>query len=99
MTGKKVRWYETAKKQYTSAFEYIMNDSIQNAEKFERRLLKKLQVISKSPTICPPDKYRINNDGNYRAFSIYRYRISYRIKGNEIRILRLRLTSMKPKYF
>jgi plasmid stabilization system protein ParE len=95
----KIRWYEAPKKQFTTAIQYIMDDSVQNAVKIETRLFKKLEAVSKSPTMCPPDKYKINNDGSYRAFSLFHYRVSYRIKGNEIRILRFRHTSMKPKYY
>lgn len=38
-----------------------------------------------------------NNNGNYRAFEIYSYRISYRINENEIYRVRVRHTSRNPK--
>ena len=37
-----------------------------------------------------PDKYKKNNDGSYRAFQVFSYRISYRITTTEIKMLRLR---------
>jgi hypothetical protein len=42
--------------------------------------------LSKNPEIYPPDKYKKSNSGIYRAFELYRYRISYRI-ANESTIL------------
>ena len=99
MPANNVRWYVSARKQFLSAIEYIMNDSEQNAEKFYDRLFLKLEAISKNPESCAPEKFKLANDGTYRAFILYKYRVSYRIKGNEIRIVRFRHSSMKPKYF
>ncbi len=99
MTGKKTNWSKTAKKQYSAAIEYILNDSIKNAETVERKFREKLKTVSKFPETCPPDKYKVDNDGSYRVFILYHYRVSYRVKTNEIIILRIRHTSMKPKYY
>ena len=46
-----------------------------------------------------PDKYRINNDGSFRAYELHRYRIAYRLTEKEIIILRVRHTSMEPKQY
>ena len=99
MPGNKIKWYVSARKQYLDALEYIRNDTEQNAEKFYEKLYLKLEVVSRNPESCAPDKFKVTNDGSYRAFNLYKYRISYRVKGNEIRILRFRHSSMKPKYF
>lgn len=48
------------------------------------------------PEVFPPDKFKKNNDGSWRAFEKFRYRISYRITLKEIRIVRLRHTSRSP---
>ncbi|WP_394348364.1 type II toxin-antitoxin system RelE/ParE family toxin [Mucilaginibacter corticis] len=45
--------------------------------------------------IYPTDKYKKDNDGTYHAFEIDEYRISYRVKNNQIKILRIRHTSRK----
>jgi plasmid stabilization system protein ParE len=44
----------------------------------------------------PPDKFKLNNTGNYRAYEIYSYRIAYRILKDKVRILRVRHTSREP---
>jgi len=91
MPTKKVNWSKTSRKQYLAAIEYILNDSVQNAEKAEGKIKDKLKIIAEFAESCPPDKYKVNNDGSYR--------VSYRIKRNEILILRVRHESMKPKYY
>jgi len=49
------------------------------------------------PECYGPDKYKLNNDDTYRAFEKHRYRIAYRVLDTEIRILRVRHTSMEPQ--
>ena len=44
-----------------------------------------------------PDKYRSNNNGNYRAYELHHFRIAYFIAEEHIRIVRIRHTSMEPK--
>jgi plasmid stabilization system protein ParE len=45
------------------------------------------------------DRYKIDNDGSYRAFEKHHYRIIYRHKGKTIRVLRVRHTKMEPKIY
>ncbi len=99
MPGNNVRWYVSARKQFLSALEYIRTDSVQNAEKFYDKLFLKLEIVSKNPVSCAPEKFKVANDGSYRVFTLYKYRVSYRVKGDEIRIVRFRHSSMKPRYF
>ena len=47
----------------------------------------------------PPDKYRKNNDGSFRAYELHRYRIAYRVTEKEIIIVRVRHTGMEPKQY
>lgn len=47
----------------------------------------------------PLDKYKINNNGNYRAFELHRYRISYLVKENEVVIVRIRHTSQQTEEY
>ena len=52
--------------------------------------------LSLQPEMFPPDKFKKDNDGSWRAFEKYRYRISYRITQWEIRVVRMRHTSRTP---
>jgi plasmid stabilization system protein ParE len=49
------------------------------------------------PEKYPPDKFRLDNEGNYRAFETHSYRISYKFTDREIRILRIRHVRQSPK--
>ena len=99
MPANKITWSAPAKRQIGKIVEYIRQDSVQNAEKVYAKLLNKLDIVAMTPETCPPDKYKTNNNGTYRAFVLFNYRVSYRIKDNEIRILRFRHTKMKTKYY
>lgn len=75
---------------------YIKKDSLQNADKVRKKILSSIKELTKNPEQHPPDKYRTNNDGSYRAYEIYKYRIAYHVSIHEIRILRIRHTKMNP---
>jgi len=93
MEGKNVTWSKIALKQFETAISYIADSSVQNAEKVRRDILEKTERLGLHPDIYSLDKYKINNDGSYRAFELHRYRIAYRVTEKEIRIFRVRHTS------
>lgn len=78
------------------AYEFIKKDSFQNAEKVRTGILKSIKELIKNPTKYPPDKFRLDKDISFRAYEIFRYRITYHISENEIRIIRIRHTKMDP---
>ena len=78
------------------AYNYIKQDSLQNAEKVRSQILGSIKELIKSPDKYAPDKYRKDNDISYRAFEIFKYRITYHVSPNEIRIIRIRHTKMNP---
>lgn len=86
----------TAKKSLQEAYLYIKKDSLQNAEKVKSEILASIRELLKNPERHAPDKYRLNNDGSYRAYEIYKYRVSYHISPSEIRVIRIRHTKMNP---
>ncbi len=87
---------DEAKDSLHKAYRYIKKDSFQNAEKVRNKILVAIKELGKNPERHGPDKYRIGNDGSYRAFEIYKYRITYHASGDEIRIIRIRHTKMNP---
>jgi plasmid stabilization system protein ParE len=99
MTNRKIRWDKPALQQFNAAIKYIADDSLQNAEKVKLNVLQKITRLIIHATVYPPDKYKKNNNRDFRAFEIHRYRISYYVSETEIRILRLRHTSMEPKEY
>ena len=85
-----------AKVQLKKAYEYIRQDSPQNAEKVRAKILVSISKLAGKPTRHPKDKYRMNNDGSYRAYEIYKYRISYHTTPEQITVIMIRHTKMEP---
>ena len=96
---KEVRWPLKAQKQLAKAHEHISIDSYQNAEKVKKDILLSTRKLAANPEIYPPDKYKTNNDGSFRAYELHRYRIVYQVTTKEIIIVRVRHTSMEPKKY
>lgn len=96
VTNRKIVIDNAAKNALHQAYEYIKKDSLQNAEKVRKKILSSIKTLIKNPERHAPDKYRIDNNGSYRAFEIYKYRITYHIGSSEIRIIRIRHTKMNP---
>lgn len=94
--GKNVRWGKIATKNFESAIEYIRRDSIKNAEKVKSDILLQTKDIAVHPEKHPLDKYKLGNDGTYRAFEKHHYRLVYRVLQTEIKIITVRHTSMEP---
>ncbi|MBX3241391.1 MAG: type II toxin-antitoxin system RelE/ParE family toxin [Chitinophagaceae bacterium] len=92
-------WASQAAAELKKAFAYIYEDSPKNATKVVTTLLDIADKIAAHPEMFPPDKYKKNNDGSWRAFEKYRYRVSYRITKNTIHIVRMRHTSQSPLYY
>ncbi|SDC83540.1 type II toxin-antitoxin system RelE/ParE family toxin [Niabella drilacis] len=92
-------WNEIAKNELKSAYEYILKDSHQNAIKVRQEIIDAILSLTDQPDKHRADKYKTNNDGTWRAFEIHRYRVSYRVKNNQIRIIRLRHTRRSPQLY
>jgi plasmid stabilization system protein ParE len=99
MEDRKITWSKTALGQFGAAINYIAADSLYNAEKVENDILGKIGKLGAYPEIYSRDKFKLNNDGSYRAFEIHHYRIAYRVKVNEVLIVRIRHTSRDPLYY
>jgi len=89
-------WSRAAERQLKKAFLYIRKDSYQNAVKVRHDIVMMSESLSVNPERFPPDKFKLNNDGSYRAFELHRHRISFVILKEGILIVRLRHTAMSP---
>ena len=92
----KVVFDNESKKSLREALQYIQKDSEQNAEKVKSKILTSIKELITNPKRYNTDKYKLNNDGSYRAYEIYKYRITYHVSDDEIRIIRIRHTKMNP---
>lgn len=94
-----VKWNLKAYKSFEKAIIYIKQDSIINAENVRVKINTEIDTLINNPLKYPIDKYKKINDGSYRAFEIYHYRIAYKISNKQIIILRFRSTHQEPKTY
>jgi len=94
MVGKepKIIWAKNARIKLKEIILFIKRDSVQNAENVRSKILSSTKQIPTHPTKFPIDKYKKNNKGNFRAYEIFHYRISYEITETQINIVRIRST-------
>ena len=94
-----LNWTSKSQKQMKKAYDYISENSADAAEKVINEIVSAVEKAIIKPEIYRPDKYKINNDGTYRAFELYHYRIAYRYKDNVIRVLHVRHTKQNPQSY
>lgn len=94
-----VIWNKIAQSKLQKAYQEIKKESIQGAEKVKNEILTETRRLSDNPEIYPPDKYKKDNPGNYRAFEKHSYRIAYRYTEKEVRILRVRHVKQEPRMY
>ncbi|MDQ6761631.1 MAG: type II toxin-antitoxin system RelE/ParE family toxin [Bacteroidota bacterium] len=63
-----VVWTKLSQQQIKAAYNFISKDSPQNAIKVLEDIVLSLNKATNNPEIYGPDKYKIGNDGTYRAF-------------------------------
>lgn len=91
-----VIWDRLAYTSLQMAYDYIKDDSLINAERVREEILRTPRELSDNPEKYPPDKFRKENTGDYRAFEKYSYRVAYKITEREIIILRFRHVKQEP---
>ena len=66
------------------------------ANKVINAIFDSSDILETHPELYKLDRFKTNNNGTYRAYEVYSYRISYRVLKTKIRILRVRHTSREP---
>jgi plasmid stabilization system protein ParE len=89
-------WDEDARKYFRTAIKYIKQESPQGAKTVRIEILKTVKSITSNPFIFEPDRFRKDNAGDFRAFTVFHFRITYRIDADHIQIVRMRHTSQEP---
>src|SRR5690349_16753921 len=93
-----VIWTETTKKQLEQIYLYIAEaSSINQADNVFEKLINSTSQLPEHPLKNPPDKYKIDNEGIYRAYEVFHFRISYKITEEAIYIVRIRSTHQNPE--
>lgn len=93
-----VVWDKPALAQLKQAYEYIRLDSVKNAIKVRDEILARAASLFQHPLRFPSDKLRLDNNPDFRAFELHRYRVSYYIDkpNSKVVVLRVRHTSQEP---
>jgi len=92
-----VKWSRPALNQLDKALDFIIQEGFWSyAIELEESIISRIDNLVDNYTTYPADKYKKDNDGTYRAFEVYEYRVSYRVKKSQIKIIRIRHTSRKP---
>lgn len=95
-----IKWSKSALHQLDKALDFIIQEGFtQYAAELQGEILSRIENLIDSSDIYPLDKYKKDNDGSYHAFEIEEYRVSYRVKITEIRIIRVRHTSRKTNRY
>lgn len=63
------------------------------------KILASIKELAARPEKHPTDKYCLKKDGSYRAFEIYKYRISFHVSQEQITVIMIRHTKMEPKSY
>lgn len=98
MEIKKVVWDKVVLSDLEDIFEYL-KPKPEVSSKIVPTIIKLASDLSINFEIYSLDRFKIKNDGSYRAFEKYHYRVSYRVLPNQIRVLRIRHTSRNPKEY
>lgn len=98
-TGYQISWTKRATQQLLALAAFIGETSEQQSRKVVLALHTTIAQAAKNPLRFSPDNYRVSNDGAYRAFQKYRYRVTYRILMQEIRIVYIRHVRQKPLFY
>jgi len=96
---KEIIWSQSAQNQLEDIYFYLLEESKSEtiSENVINLIYDSVSILKTNWEIYEIDEMKTSNDGNYRAYEIYNYRISYKITSNSIHILRVRHTSRNPK--
>ncbi|MFI5148384.1 MAG: type II toxin-antitoxin system RelE/ParE family toxin [Bacteroidia bacterium] len=94
----KVVWDKEAYQQLDIICKQLEQESLTAPIIVKHAILGRTKSLKKTPMIYQMDKLKINNDGTYRALTVYSYRVSYRALSATgiVKILSVRHTSREP---
>jgi len=95
----KIIWSLRALKQFKVVFDYIKNESPQSAQSVRNKIIETTEKLPFNPMLFEADRFKLNNNDSYRAFTEFNIRITYRINLKTITILKVIHTSQKPKLY
>jgi plasmid stabilization system protein ParE len=97
--ARKVVWNKKPTKFLANVLRRISQDSTVQAERVEDVIVTSIQDLVLNPERHPPDKFKKDNPGNFRAFEKMSLRVAYKFNETQIRILRIRHVKQEPKEY
>jgi plasmid stabilization system protein ParE len=95
-----IKWSKPALSQLDKALDFIVEKGFDiYAVELEDNILFKVESLIDNYTLYPADKFKKDNDGSYHAFEVDEYRVSYRVRKLEIKIIRIRHTSRRTRKY
>jgi plasmid stabilization system protein ParE len=73
-----------------------MGNNLEFAKEVKNAILKTTKELVDNPFIYEQDRFKFDNDGSFRAFEKFKYRVVYKITTTQIRIIRVRHSSREP---
>ena len=98
-TPLKIIWSKRSLNQFRKIYDFVKVESPQGAETVREAVIQTTEKIKFTPLIFEEDRFKLLNDGSYRAFVEYHIRVTYRVKEKEILILKITHTSQMPRYY
>ena len=97
-TSFKIVWDRKALDNFKDILTFLEKQSNQAPKIVKSAIITRLDLIKTNPLLCELDKLKDAPNKDFRAFIIYSYRVTYQINSDlkEIRVLRIRHTSMEP---
>ena len=76
----KIVWTKRSLRNLKKIFDYIGKELSKSATKVTHDIARGMEKAQSNPLIYNADKYKTNNNGNYRAFEKHHYRVVYKIE-------------------
>jgi len=92
----KVIWSKNSSLQLKEFLKDLKEKSLKAASKVKNEILKTARGLSNNPEIYSPDRFKKDNDGSFRSFEKYSYRVTYQVGKTQVVMLRVRHTSREP---
>jgi plasmid stabilization system protein ParE len=92
----RIRFSNLANDDIDSVAHYIKDDSPKNYQRIREAVFFAIEKLEENPHRHPPDRFKRDNTGNYRAFEKHNYRVTYKVMEDTTLILRIRHARQMP---
>lgn len=96
MVKLKVIWSKNGSLQLKIFLKELKEKSPKAALKVKNEIFKTARSLSDNLEIYSQDRFKKDNDGSFRAFEQYNYRVTYQVEKTQVIILQVRHTSRDP---